>query len=453
MSDQTPQYAVITKLVIEDRQRREFSPKALEELKRSILSKGLLHAIILTQEGDTFRLRAGERRCRACLELHNEGHTFKHNNIEVPNRHIPYTIASDLSPEDLFELELDENLQREDLTWMERTEAIAKLYEMRKAKNPNISKTEVAAELVERADGNTSISAERRRIAQSLIIMKHKDDPRVQRAKTHEEAFNAILSQHETKFQAEIALRTAATRDDNQHIIINADCREAFSQLPTNTISTIIADPPYGISADKQGKESNHFYDDSPDYALEINRFIIREGFKVTKPRALLFLWCDIEHFVMLRDYCAQQAWSPFRTPIIWNKGSGSRAPWGKAGFQRSYEILLFASKGGAELRISGGKDVLDCARSSRSDRTHAADKPFDLLQQLVSISTLPGDTILDPCAGSGSIIPAATSRSVKTICIEKDPTHYAEALARLTADQPAVEFDESTKIHQLLMG
>lgn len=423
----------IQSILIRDRQRKEIGPKKLEELKRGILSKGLLHAIVLSLEPDgSYRLRAGERRLRAVGALHEEGHTITYNGEPVPEDHIPYVLAGELAEDDLVELELEENLLRENLTWMEEAEARAALHELRKASNPKQTNRDTAREIA--AIRDTNVANETKLVQRALILTKNKDNPRVKKAKTEVEAFKALLDESEQQWQAKLA--QAEKNIKSPHQLIQADCREAFSQIPNGSVSTILSDPPYGIDAHQAGQESKHFYDDSAEYALEICKFIIREGFAKTTPRAVLFMFCDIDHFITLRTYCSQQAWTPFRTPVIWNKEVGGRAPWGRAGFQRSYEVLLFAVKGQDELVVPGGLDILSFKQDSRNDRTHAANKPIALIEHLIRISTLPGELVLDPCCGSGAIFPAATRSKTRAIGIELDPTYYAQALNRLAGGE-----------------
>lgn len=97
--------------------RRYFDRRALEELARSIRSKGLLQPIVVRPKGeDRFEIVAGERRYRA----------FK----LLGRRQIP-AIVVELDDVDAQAAAVLENLQREDLNPVEETEAILSLLEMR----------------------------------------------------------------------------------------------------------------------------------------------------------------------------------------------------------------------------------------------------------------------------------------------------------------------------------
>lgn len=86
--------------------RADFDAEALDELKRSIQQKGIIQPITVrrTQDG-VYELISGERRIRACSEL--------------GLRTIPAYIVTVRSEEEMLELALIENLQREHLNPME----------------------------------------------------------------------------------------------------------------------------------------------------------------------------------------------------------------------------------------------------------------------------------------------------------------------------------------------
>ena len=411
-----------------DRQRKEFTPKDLQDLKRSIYSKGLLHPPVLSRANV---LLAGERRIRAMAELHEEGNEFTFDNELVPPGEVPYSLVQDLSPADFLEAELEENIIRADLSWPEQTAALVRIHELRSKLNPVQTQIATARELA--GITGSTVKKENSRLARALVIEAHKNEPHVFNAPNESAAYRAILDKSDAIHKAKLA---ALEGYESPHTVILGDAFDELPLLPDRTFDAIICDPPYGIGADKMGKEAQHHYQDDSTYALKFCEMIFTQGFRLCRPQAVLFMFCDIDHFVRLREYAQRQAWTVWRTPIIWYKGGESgHAPWGRAGFIRTYEILLFATKGGQELRNPGGPDVLTYGRTSRGSRRHAAEKPVDLLSYLVSISCLPGASLLDPCTGSGSIIPAANKYHVAVTAIEKDETYYAQTEARATEE------------------
>lgn len=434
------QSAPLDQIEITDRQRKEITPAQLVELKRSIVSKGLLHAPVLSYPGPLYRLVAGERRIQAMRQLHEEGVPFTYNGEQVAAFHIPFSLISDLSPVDLQEAELEENLLREPLTWMEEAEARTKIHEMRVAagaargeKTSLLSTVKYIAEkqgaAPEEVEKITSNSKERAKLARDIIITQNKDLPAVKAAKNHGEAYRAILDRQEVEMRALLATKTAASNPDLK--LLKGDCVEVMKTLRHGQFDVILTDPPYGIGADTMKSDSKHFYKDDADSALRVCREIISQGFNLCKPKATLMMWCDIEHFLPLREFCQQQGWVAWRTPIIWWKGAQGHAPWGRAGFVRTYEVLLFAVKGQRELHRAGGPDVLQVVANARG-KTHAAEKPTEILRRLLECAAIQGDHILDPCCGSGPIFEVARRLQLKATGIELSPDYHNVALARL---------------------
>jgi DNA modification methylase len=75
---------------------------------------------------------------------------------------------------------------------------------------------------------------------------------------------------------------------------------------------------------------------------------------------------------------------------------------------------------------------------ADRADRgegnDHATVKSTALMSWLVKLVTRPGETILDPFAGSGSTGVAALRCERRFVGVERDPHYHAIALKRLAA-------------------
>jgi ParB family chromosome partitioning protein len=92
--------------------RTEFRGERLQELIDSIRVHGIIQPLIVRRNGDKFELIAGERRWRAAKEV---------GLLEAP------VIIRTASDQDVLELALIENLQREDLNPIEEAIAFARL--------------------------------------------------------------------------------------------------------------------------------------------------------------------------------------------------------------------------------------------------------------------------------------------------------------------------------------
>ena len=94
--------------------RIEFDPKALDELKKSILQNGLIQPVTVRRvENQFYELISGERRFRACKE--------------IGYKTIPAYIIQVDSKEAMLALALIENIQREELNAIEVAQAYKRL--------------------------------------------------------------------------------------------------------------------------------------------------------------------------------------------------------------------------------------------------------------------------------------------------------------------------------------
>mgnify|MGYP005988964399 CR=1 FL=1 len=105
--------------------RREFGPAALSELVNSIREHGIIQPLIVRKKGELLELIAGERRWRASRELGLQ---------EIP------VIVREASDQDVLEMALIENLQRQDLNPIDEAAGYARLVKEFKLKQVDIAK-------------------------------------------------------------------------------------------------------------------------------------------------------------------------------------------------------------------------------------------------------------------------------------------------------------------------
>jgi ParB family chromosome partitioning protein len=94
--------------------RGAIAPERLEELAASIRESGMVQPIVVRRTGGRFQIIAGERRFRAAQKL------------GLPT--VPIVVR-DVADDQLLELALVENIQREDLAPLEEAQAFRRLHE------------------------------------------------------------------------------------------------------------------------------------------------------------------------------------------------------------------------------------------------------------------------------------------------------------------------------------
>ena len=450
-----------------NRQRREFNLQKLEELKASIeLSEAkntqLLHPPVLRRgEDDSLILVAGETRLKAITDIFALGGSFRYSGrvFTAEEGLIPFTDLGELSALEAKEAELDENIRRMDLTWQEHAAAVKELHELRSAQRsehndivagttalcgtpipalPAHTIADTAQEVLGRADGYYQDT-----IRKELIVAKHLDNPAVAGAKTVKEAFK-ILKKEETRAEAaQLAVAMGRTSVEETYEILNMDCL-VYMADPANhgKFDVILTDAPYGMGADEFGNAggklsgTTHQYDDSYEswlklmcgFGAEPARCWCELAYRVAKPEAHAYVFCDIANFPVLRDAMAAAGWDVFRTPLIAYKQNSGRVPRPEHGPRRQYETILYAIKGGKKVNHIY-PDVFPC--TGDENMGHGAQKPVALFQNLLQRSVKPGDRVLDSFAGSGPLLEAAANCQCYSVLLEAVPAYYGMCLKR----------------------
>jgi site-specific DNA-methyltransferase (adenine-specific) len=240
--------------------------------------------------------------------------------------------------------------------------------------------------------------------------------------------------------------------DQDGVTIYHGDCRDVLSQLPAASVTLSWTDPPYGnrnhegdwnsrLNAHR-GIEDVPIANDSPeemrqvvDAALTLSmRLLVRDccscictsgggGSRETRG-----------------DYGPPFAWAANRMDekglaffhsVIWDKlkpGLGWR-------FRRQHEMIMVAHREGA--RLAWADDNVAVPNIIRlappRDRRHPNEKPFGLPALFISLTTKPGDLVLDPFAGSFTTLHAAKELGRRAIGIELDERYCEAAAERLS--------------------
>lgn len=420
-------------IVPDNRQRQEFDGGALVELAQSIKANGLLHAIVVRMDGRT--LVAGERRLRAIRQfVYAMGGSFAYDGVPVEVGLVPVIRVDAADALALEEIELDENIRRADLTWQERAEAEARLHRIRSARNPEQTLGDTAKELADAAGILPKVAQDNLR--QSLVVMKVMAElPEIGKAKTLKDAFKMVQRHEETKRNERLAASVGQTYSTKALQALHGDCLDLLAEAQWNEkFDVILTDPPYGMGADQFGDAAGrlatieHHYDDSYESWKDLMARWTSLAWRVTKPQAHAYIFCDIDRFHELKLMMQAAGWYVFRTPLINVKNSG-RVPLPDRGPRRQYEICLYAIKG--DKLVTGiYSDVIHSEADEQMG--HGAQKPVSLYTDLLKRSCRPGDWVLDSFSGSGTIFPAAFELQLYAVGVEQNAASYGKGLERI---------------------
>ena len=423
----------------ENRQRKNLSAESLLELAGSISQVGLLHPIVIRRDDqDRMVLVAGERRLRSLEYIWNFGQSVRCGEYDIPPNQVPCVYLGEIDPIKAYEIELEENVRRTDLTWQERAQATARLAQLKEeidGEAPSPAKLAEDVGLTAQTAGGGGGGYAATAVRQDLILAKFLNDPDIASAKSRAEGFKILKRKEESRKNAEIGRKVEKTLA-GEHRLLKGDCLEILPTLPDNSFDVILTDPPYGINAQEFGDSGGtggatggHFYDDTPESFEKLMHAFAKESARVSKPQSHLYVFCDIEWFLYLRRLFNDRGWKCFRTPLIFVNPGGSRAPWPQNGPQRKYQLVLYAVKGNRPVTALLG-DVITCG--SDPNQGHHAQKPVAVYNDLLRRSVRAGDSVLDPFAGSGPIFPAAHALKCRATGIEIDDAACGIAIKRL---------------------
>jgi len=119
----------------------------------------------------------------------------------------------------------------------------------------------------------------------------------------------------------------------------------------------------------------------------------------------------------------------PVRQQLIWVKDVFVM---GRHDYHYRHEPVLYGWKAGAAHAFHGGRDldtVWEIPRPRRSE-SHPTMKPVELVTRAIEYSSVSGDLVYEPFAGSGTTLMAAEQTGRRCAAIELDP-RYAQVTIR----------------------
>lgn len=406
------------------RQREEFKQTSLEELRDSILDVGLIHAPVVSND---MQLAAGERRLRA-LAL-TEGKPYRYGDAELCYPEVPVHMVPVADPRTLAKIELDENLRRENLTAMEEARAIATLHGLATEVHPGQTMKDTSEDLA-KLEGHEPRKSDEVRVANSILVEQFKDDPEVQKAAKVSLNRAAKVARKKMEIQLSRVLGgTEFLQEDEFFEVRCGDAKGILQEYQSNPFDILLFDPPYGVGADSFGEQAmdlGHQYDDDWLTARDLVESIISAPIYKDQAHALMF--CSYDKFQIWKEIYHDNNWRPWPRPLIWSKGQQAHAPRPGFGPRYSYECVLFAARGDRQVRETIN-DVIHCPPPK--DKIHAAEKPADLLAELIRFVASPGDRLVDPTCGSGPIFTAARGKELFVTGIELSADYAAIAQGR----------------------
>lgn len=189
-------------------------------------------------------------------------------------------------------------------------------------------------------------------------------------------------------------------------------------------IDAVITDPPYGVMLGEagtgqereRGQEKYLGFNDTPEYiqtvcAAVVQMCIGRFGLVVVTP-GVRNMW----------EYPRPDDVGCWYVPAAISRG--------KWGFQCMNPILYYGKSPYAG--VGDGPSSIYMQATRDKGVKHPCPKPLKVMEWLVNKASKPGQTVLDPFMGSGTIGVACMQQGRNFVGIEIDPTYFEEARTRI---------------------
>lgn len=406
------------------RQRQNYSKEGIDALAAS-MSKRQINPITVEDGGiresdgqQQFILIAGERRLIAAKQLH-------WTEIEAQ-------LVTDLDDLEREEIELDENLQRENLSWQEEVAAKKRIWEIR---------AKLYGETVEEVAQHVGMS--RGSLWEDARLAKVMEQvPELGNAKNKTQAMNKLRLLTRRAALTELAEREKASPgsiagEDYSGRVKLGNCVEIMKGWSDEIVSCVVTDPPYGIDLDKgetkKGNAHPTIYADDHYDIMDLTRLAAREAFRVLKRDTHAYFWFDIKAYQKVYELLTDVGFTVDPVPLLWVKNTPGQVNHPESRWASGYEACFFCRKGSRALLKQGQTNALKYDTVPPAKKIHPVEKPVALLRQLIESSTVPGEVVLDMFGGSGSTAQAAIETGRNFITIEKDPAFHAGILDRLS--------------------
>lgn len=416
-------------IVSEDRQRKGLGKDtkkaqvAFDELKASIQRGGLINPIRL-ESPESMQLLAGYRRLQAFVQLGFE---------EIP---ATFGIKETTDLERQL-LELDENIQRLDLEWHEREEAIAKIHKLRSVLNPSHTQAKTA-EQVGITQGKVSEAEMLSKMMQLFPEIKKADTRKAGMSMAKQKA-KTVIRTMEVKASPEVYKDVASK-------VVCADSSEYITRMEDGSAGRLIlTDPPFGINYDKRpaGDGPHESYSDSPEEYRTLMEKMAPHFYRVLPQDGFLIIFCAHDHKDWLTGRLASVGFLVDPVPLVWDRSDGktySVRPdrW----FGKGYDIGLHCIKGNPELVIRSrkGGNVFRFKPLNPSDKDHIVERPVELYAEIIKCTTIPGEKVTDFFGGSGAVAAAAAMLGRDHFTIEKSKTHIPLIIQNIYNNTPTLE-------------
>jgi site-specific DNA-methyltransferase (adenine-specific) len=428
---------------IEFKNRARENYKDLDVLAKDIEQKGIIQPIaVMRLTSGKYRLLAGGRRFSAFVLT---------DKPTIPCRVYPATLT-DL---DQKEIELMENVSRDDFDWKEEVslrDAIQKLQEEKHGKahgsGPGHSMRDTAKML------GTSPMTISRDLTLARGLEEHAEE--LSKAKNKSEALRT-LKKIERQKQEKLVVdnlerdlasdRAASLKRSLSNGYIVTDFFEGVKDVPDRAVSFVEVDPPYAIDltkikrgADRNTSPGIENYNEiaTEDYQDFLDRLFV-ECFRVMTPGSWIVCWYGFQWYHAIISSMEEAGFSPCHIPAMWHKvghQGQTRNPEMRLG--SVFEPFIYARKDPSGIiKQPGRTNSFSFKALSPEAKVHPTERPREMIEEVIKTFCQPGGHVMVPFLGSGNTLLAASNRGSTCFGFDLSEEYKNSFIARVMAGEP----------------
>lgn len=242
--------------------------------------------------------------------------------------------------------------------------------------------------------------------------------------------------------------------------LYNDDCLKLMRKFDDRKFNAVITDPPYEEEThrakDRQKKRiRNDGYGEIAKLGFEsINATRAKSAKLMLDLCGGWFLaFCTPEGVMPWRNVIATSKHIKYKRACVWVKPDAAPQFNGQ-GPSMGAEMMVTAWCGKGHSKWNGGGRAgvfTHCTKNKDRHGVHPAEKPLNLMMELIGLFTNVGDTVLDPYMGSGTTGIACVRLGRNFVGIERDKKYFEIATKRIESAASQKDFFHETPQLEIL--
>jgi ParB family transcriptional regulator, chromosome partitioning protein len=436
----------IDQVIVGERFRKDLGD--VEKFAQSIRDKGLINPLTVSSTTDSsgqevFNLLAGGRRFAAAQLAGLE---------RIPVR--IYDRA--LSDMEMRSIELEENIQRKDMEWIEVVNLQREIHNLRQEIHGTKTSTSAdavgwsmrdTAKLLGKSVAGVSQDVKLANAVEQMPNVewnecRSKSDAMKLLNRIEEAAIKKELVRR-AKLQTETVTKTNGIDAARQRLVrtyVVGDFFEKVKKLSDNTFNIVEIDPPYGIDLGhnkrKTGPSLYEYSDegyneiDAEQYPVFINN-LLAECYRVMADHSWLLLWTAMHWYPQMLVTLRQNGFEVGDLPALWVKPAGQTNQPNKY-LASCYEPLLYARKGQPNLAKPGSLNTFHYSGVAAIKKNHPTERPLPLMHDILSTFAFTNSKLLVPFAGSGNTLITASQLGLHAVGYDLSEQFYNSFAVRV---------------------